>query len=167
MNDLVVREAADKPAVVTRQYVIMTIENEFFGIDIAHVNSIINYCDITSMPNTPEYLMGIINLRGRIVPVISLRRRMHLDDDVISKDTRIVVLEMEDESLLGVIADAVTEVAEISSNDIQAPSPLLKSPETFISGIGKKDEALVSIFEVKSIALEELEKYDDLAEIAS
>lgn len=148
MADLTVSEAK---SVDERQYIIFNISKEFYGIDVSQVNNIIQMPKITKVPKSPEYFRGVINLRGEIIPVMSLRRRMNLEDDTFTKDSRIVILNLEDDKMMGVVVDEVKEVLTIPENEIEEPSPFLKSEESFIRGIGRKNDDLISIFEIDSI----------------
>ena len=134
-----------------KQYIVFRINKELFGIDIAEINSIILLPKITKVPKMPEYFEGLISLRGSVLPVINLRKKMNLEDKEFDKDTRVIILNVEDGAMMGVIVDEVKEVANISNDDIKEPSPFLKSEDSLISGVGRKDEQLISIFEVEKI----------------
>ncbi len=134
-----------------KQYIVFRINKEFFGIDIAQINSIILLPKITKVPKMPEYFGGLISLRGSVLPVINLRKKMNLEDKEFDKDTRVIILNVEDDAMIGVIVDEVKEVTNISNEDIKEPSPFLKSEDSLISGVGKKDDQLISIFEVEKI----------------
>ena len=145
MNDLaIVRENV----VEEKQYIVFYVEKEYFGIDIVDINSIIMVPKITPIPNMPDYFQGVISLRGHVIPVINLRKRMGLADKEISKETRIIVLNLENEELMGIIVDDVKEVMNISNSEIEEPSPFVDKKDSFISGVGKKQDNLISIFEV-------------------
>ena len=149
MSDLAIREM--NSAAEEKQYVICNINKEYYGIDITHVNNIIQMPKITMVPKAPECFKGIINLRGEIVPIMSLRRRMNLEDDTLTKDSRIVILNINDDEMIGVVVDGVKEVLSIPTDTIETPADLLKSEDSLIRGIGKKNEDLISIFEINSI----------------
>ena len=148
MSNLV---AIREKIVEEKQYIVFSLNEESFGIDISDVNSIIMMPKITSVPMTEDYISGIINLRGRIVPILSMHKRMTRGEDVITKDSRVIILNLEDDKLLGIIVDDVKEVMNISSEEIEEPNEYLKKDDSFISGVGKKDDDLISIFEVNSI----------------
>ncbi len=145
MNDLVVMKNAQNE---DKQYIVFRIDKEFFGIDISVINSIIMIPEITSIPKAPEYMKGVINLRGHVVPVMSLRKRMNYEEENITKDSRIIVLNLENEEMMGIIVDDVKAVMNIANSEINEPSPFLKKEDSFISGVGRKDDELISIFEV-------------------
>ena len=138
------------------KYLIFKVNNEFYGIDVAMVNNIIQLPTITKVPSSPKYFKGIINLRGEIVPVMSLRRKMNYSDDTFTKESRIIILNIGEDKLIGVIVDAVKEVLTISEDEIEQPSPFLKKEESVVKGVGKMDDILISILDVSSIVSKEL-----------
>ncbi|MCR5468421.1 MAG: chemotaxis protein CheW [Lachnospiraceae bacterium] len=131
----------------TTQYIVVKIQNEQYGLNIGYVDNIVRMQKITRVPKTKEYFKGIINLRGEIVPVMSIRLRMGRDDDVFTNDSRIIILKIEDEGLLGIIVDEVKEVVNLSSDEIE-PSG---GKDSFINGVGKNGDELISLLEVSSI----------------
>lgn len=137
-----------KNVVEEKQYIVFHMEKEFYGIDIANINCIIQVPKITPIPKMPEYFQGVISLRGHVIPVINLRKRMNLADVELTKESRIIVLNLENDELMGIIVDDVKEVMNISNNEIEEPSPFVKRKDSFISGVGKKQDELISIFEV-------------------
>ncbi|SCY23304.1 chemotaxis protein CheW [Butyrivibrio sp. INlla14] len=134
-----------------KKYVVFGIKNENFGIDISFVNSIIQMPHITSVPKSPEHYSGIITLRGEVVPVISLRRKMNLDDEAYTDNSRIIITDIEKDKQVGLIVDEVKEVVEIPSDEIMEPSPFLKKEESLISGVGKKDDELISVCNIEML----------------
>lgn len=133
------------------QFIIFSIGKEYYGIDIARINNIMMVPKITFLPGAPEYYSGIINLRGHIVPIMSLRRRMGISDDELTKESRIIILNLENGELMGIIVDSVKEVLTISDNDIEPPSSVLEKELNFIHGIGKKNEEIISICAIDAI----------------
>ena len=131
-----------------KQYMIFNVGTEKYGIEVSLINNTIQMPSITRVPCAPKYFKGIINLRGEIVPVMSLSRKLHSVDEEITNSSRIIILELEKDDLMGIIVDAVTEVKTISSKDIEAPSVFLKSEETLVSGVAKVGDDLISIIEV-------------------
>ena len=137
---------------ITKQYITVQIGNEKYGVDIGYIDNIVRMQKITRVPKAQAYFKGIINLRGEIVPVMSIRTKMELEDDVITNKTRIIILKIEDKGLLGVMVDEVCEVVTLSEDDIDTMSSNAKSgKDSFISGIGKKDDTLISLFEINAI----------------
>lgn len=108
------------------QLVNFSIDNEEYGVEVLKVREIIRMTDVTRVPNAPNFVDGVFNLRGKVIPIISLRKRLSLP--VIGNDsrTRIIVLDI-DNKLTGVIVDSVAEVIRITSDDIQPASEALSS----------------------------------------
>lgn len=119
------------------QVVIFSLAQEHYGVDIAAVDSIIKMQHITAVPHTPSFVEGVTNLRGKVLPVIDLRKRFGLPVSATSRETRIVVTEME-QSTVGMLVDAVSEVLHVSADAIHPPSPILSTADTgFITGIAQ------------------------------
>ena len=135
------------------QYIVVSIGNEHYGLDISYVDNIIRMCKITRVPKAPFHYVGIINLRGEVVPLMSLRRKMKLDDDEFTDMSRIIILKTEEQGLVGVIVDEVKEVIALSEDEIDrnAQQASQTEKENYINGIGKNGEELISIFEISSI----------------
>lgn len=134
------------------QYIVVSIGNEHYGLDIAYVDNIIRMCKITRVPKAPFHYVGIINLRGEVVPLMSLRRKMKLDDDEFTDMSRIIILKTEEMGLVGVIVDEVKEVIALSEDEIDRNAQTSQTEkENYINGIGKNGEELISIFEISSI----------------
>lgn len=129
-----------------KKYIVFGINKENFGLDISSVNSIIQVPQITYVPKSPEYYSGIINLRGEIVPVINLRRKMSLENTELTNDSRIIITEIDDDKQVGLIVDEVKEVVTIPDDEIMEPSPFLKEEDSLISGVSNNDGDLISVF---------------------
>lgn len=131
------------------QYVAVGIGTEQYAIKIHDIEEIIRMQDITKIPNVQAHIKGVINLRGRIIPVVSLRHRFGLNEDEYSKDTRIVVVKFADE-MVGIVVDSVSQVTMFS--DIQQPPETFGDTKgSFFSGIGKVDDGLVSILNLDKV----------------
>lgn len=143
--------------VESKQYIVVQIGNEKYGIDIGYIDNIVRMQKITRVPKAQSYFKGVINLRGEIVPVMSIRRKMGLEDDVITDASRIIILKVEEKGSLGVIVDQVSEVITLNTSEIDKTAVGAKNiKDTFINGIGKNGEELISLFEISAI-LEERE----------
>ncbi len=110
------------------QLVSFVLSNEEYGVEVLRVREIIRMPGITKMPNAPHYVEGIINLRGTVIPIISIRKRFGLQESECNSHTRIMVMDVAG-GLTGFIVDGVSEVIRISSNEIQPP-PIMVSMET-------------------------------------
>ena len=133
------------------KYIIFKINKEVYAIDVKSVNNIIQMPKITQVPSSPKYYRGVINLRGEIIPVMSLRRRMNYDDDCFTSNSRIIILNIGEDNLLGIVVDEVNEVLNISSNDIEQPSQFIKNDASVVSGVGKIGDMIISILSVDSM----------------
>lgn len=134
------------------QLVSFNLDNEEYGVDVLKVREIIRMPSITRVPNTPGYVEGVINLRGKVIPIINMRRRFALRELEYDKQTRIMVMDVEGE-LMGFIVDAVSEVIRISSSEIQ-PSPAVVTSgidQECISGIINQAERLLVLLDLQKM----------------
>ena len=106
-----------------KQYIVVKIGSEQYGIDISYIDNIVRMQKITRVPKIQTYFKGVINLRGEIVPVMSVRKKMNLDDDVITNASRIIILKLEEKGTIGIIVDEVKEVL------LYAPMRLIRQAE--------------------------------------
>jgi purine-binding chemotaxis protein CheW len=133
------------------QLVVFTLAKEHYGVRIAVVESIIKLQPITAVPCSPAFVEGVTNLRGRVLPVIDLRKRFGLPADEPTKDTRIVVVEMSG-TLVGMIVDAVSEVLRVPAESIESPSPIVTTVDSaFITGIAKVGERLIILLDLEKV----------------
>lgn len=140
-----------------RQLVVFSLLDENYGIDIYKVQEIIQYRDITYVPKAPPFVKGVINLRGRVIPVIDLKERFGLPEKEITPDTRIIVVEISSQTV-GLIVDSVTEVLRIPNANIEPPPPVTTIEADFIEGVGKLDERLIIILDIDRILTKEEKK---------
>ncbi|MFP3154070.1 chemotaxis protein CheW [Lachnospiraceae bacterium ZAX-1] len=135
-----------------RQYIVVKIEDEQYGIDIKYIDNIVRMQKITRVPKAPSYFNGIINLRGEVVPVMSIRTKMGLPADVFTDDSRIIVLKVEQQGALGMIIDEVKEVVTLSTEEIDKVASNVKDEKSnYINGIGKHGDELISLFDINCI----------------
>lgn len=147
-----------------RKLVVFRLGREVYGIDISAVAEISQMQDITHVPRTPPFIEGIINVRGQVLPVIDLRKRFGLEMSDLSRDSRIIQVEVGPNKL-GLIVDAVTEVLPISSNMIEPTSPVISSIDTeFIQGVVKADQRLIILINLERVLTRN--EQDQLTEIA-
>ncbi len=154
MSNMIVNE--------TKQYLTFKLSDEVFGVDVAQVREILDYVKITKVPQTPEFMRGVINLRGSVVPVVDMNLKFGMVKTERTVNTCIVVVEviLNDEiSILGALVDSVQEVFEIEPQNIEpAPKIGTKLNTEFIRGMGKHDEQFIIILDVdKVFSSEELE----------
>jgi purine-binding chemotaxis protein CheW len=139
----------------TKQFIVVNIAEEHYGIDIKYIDNIVRMQKITRVPKAQPYFSGVINLRGEIVPVMSLRRKMRRDDDQITNSSRIIILKYEEYGIFGVIVDAVKEVVTLSDTEIDRGAVDSKDKNTFINGVGKNGGELISLLDISSIIKDE------------
>jgi purine-binding chemotaxis protein CheW len=146
------------------QLVSFKIGNEEFGVDILNVQEINKMTQITKVPNAPDYVEGIINLRGRVIPVINLRTRLNMEKKASDKDTRIIVVEVG-KSTVGFIVDAVSEVLRIPVNITEVPPSIVTGIDSdFIKSVGKLDDRLLILIDLnKVLVLSEKSSLDTIA----
>ncbi|MFO7982092.1 MAG: chemotaxis protein CheW [Desulfuromonadales bacterium] len=146
------------------QFLTFRLNEESFGIDVSKVREVLDLIEITTVPQTPDYMLGVVNLRGNVVPVIDLRQRFGLPAAEQTRDSCIVVMEIQIEGeqiVIGALADAVEEVLDMSANDIEAAPRLGAHVNVdFIHGVGKRGEQFVMILDIDRIfASEEVELF--------
>lgn len=134
-----------------QQLVVFGIANELYGVDIAAVREIITMQRITKVPRTPEFVEGIINLRGKVIPVIDLRKRFHLGFAEEDKETRIVVVEIGGNTI-GMVVDSVSEVLRISSDVVEPPSPVIVGVDAeYIKAVAKVEDKLIILLDMEKV----------------
>lgn len=137
------------------QLVSFNIEDEEFGLDILKVQEIIRMVEITRVPNAPIFVKGVINLRGKVIPIIDLRSRMGVPSKEIGKNTRIIVVEL-DNKIIGFIVDNVNEVIRINKNITDPPPPMVSGVEAkYITAIAKLTERLLILLDLEKILIKE------------
>jgi purine-binding chemotaxis protein CheW len=141
------------------QLVSFMLSSEEYGVEVLKVREIIRMPDITKMPNTPHFVEGIINLRGKVIPIISMRKRFGLPETDHNAHTRIMIMDVAG-GLTGFIVDAVSEVIRIPASDIQPPPIMISGniDQDFIEGVFNHADRLLIIMDIdKMFASEELE----------
>jgi purine-binding chemotaxis protein CheW len=146
------------------QLVSFKIGKEEYGVDILNVQEINKMTQITKVPNAPEFVEGVINLRGRVIPVIDLRTRLNLAKKEHDKDTRIIIVEV-DNATVGFIVDAVSEVLRIPVSITEAPPAIVAGIDSeFIKSVGKLEDRLLILIDLNKIL--SAENKEDLKEVA-
>jgi purine-binding chemotaxis protein CheW len=129
------------------QLVSFDVGGEEFGLEILRVQEIIRIQQLTRVPNSPSFVHGVINLRGKVIPVVALRKCLGLDERPHDKQTRIVVVEVKG-NILGFIVDSVSEVLRIPVETIEPPPRLGKVEREYVSGVGKLDDRLLILLDL-------------------
>jgi len=139
----------------TRQYLTFKLGNEIFATDVAKVREVLDFTTITAIPRTPEFMSGVINLRGSVVPVVDMRLCLNMSKTERTTNTCIVVLEvlLENESLvIGALADSVEEVIDLEPEQIgPAPKIGMQVRTDFIQGMGKRDSQFIMILDIDRV----------------
>ncbi len=146
----------------SRQYLAFTLGEEVFAVEVSHVREILEFTAVTRVPKTPEFMRGVINLRGSVVPVLDMRLKFGLAETSATINTCIVVLEVivdGEKTVMGALVDSVQEVFELEPSQIEAPPRIgIQLRTEFIKGMGKRnDEHFVIILDIdKVFSTEEL-----------
>lgn len=137
------------------QYIVIKLGEEQYGIDIKYIDNIVRMQNITRVPKVPEYLKGVINLRGEVIPVMSIRLKMDLPVDEITKATRIIILKLEQHGTIGIIVDEVREVVTLTPDNIEKMAYDGKEGKiNYVNGVGKHDDELISLLDLNAVVME-------------
>lgn len=150
------------------QLVSFNIDNEEFGIDILKVEEIIRIISITKIPNAPDFIEGVINLRGKVIPIIDLRTRLNRSKRTHDNHTRVIVVEVSDLTV-GFIVDSVKEVLRIPKSITEPPPSLVAGVDSeYITAIGKLEDRLLILLDLEKVLdfrqKEELSKVKEILE---
>lgn len=133
----------------TTQFIVVKYGMEQFGIDIRYIENIVRMQRVTRVPKVQDYIKGVINLRGEVIPVISLRIKMGLEEDEITKATRIIIIKLESGDCVGVLVDEVKEVVALSNDSIEKIAyDSNEQKANFIFGVGKDKDGLISLLDI-------------------
>ena len=149
----------------TAQYLTFRLEEEVFALDITQVREVLDFTTITKVPRTPDFMRGVINLRGSVVPVVDMRLKFGMSRTEQTLNTCIIIVEINidgDRLILGALADSVQEVIELGPGQIE-PAPRIgtRLDTEFIKGMGKRDEEFIIILDIDRIF-----SMDELASVA-
>ncbi len=134
-----------------RQLVVFGLGDEEFGVDIIQVQEIVRLQEVTKIPNAPEFVEGIVNLRGKVIPLIDLRKRFGFAKVEHDDDSRIIVTSFND-NLIGIIVDNVTEVIRLQEEQIEPPPNIVAGiGREYLQGVGKIENRLVVLLELDRI----------------
>lgn len=133
------------------QLVIFSLGKEEYGVDIMQVKEIVPYKEPVKMPNTLQFVEGIINLRGEIIPIVNLKKRFNISGEDIGDQTRVIVMSI-DSKKVGFIVDDASEVITINSENIEpAPEIVAGIDRRYITGIGKVEERILIILDLDKL----------------
>ncbi len=130
------------------QFIVIKLGDEQYGIDIKYIENIVRMQHITRVPKVDSYLKGVINLRGEVIPVMSIRIKMGLEPDEETKSSRIIILKLDMNGQIGIIVDEVKEVVTLESDQIEK--------DGFLCGVGKCAGGLISLLDLNSVVLENI-----------
>ena len=134
-----------------QKFVKFNIAEETFGISIAQINQILKPQEIFKVPNTPPFIEGLINLRGKVITVFNLRKRFGMPEKENDDNTKIIIVNLED-LLLGFTVDSVTEIVNLQDEDIVPTPPSISSfDRRFLSGVGKMEDKLILILNLEKV----------------
>ncbi|TVZ37578.1 purine-binding chemotaxis protein CheW [Alteromonadaceae bacterium 2753L.S.0a.02] len=137
------------------QLLTFLLDNEIYGTDISQIQEVLEYRKVTPVPRTPDFMLGVINLRGQVVPVVDLRRQFEMQVSEVTVNTCIVIVDViveGEKTALGLLADAVKEVLELNIIDITPPPRIGSSIDTrYISGMGKNGDDFIIILNLARV----------------
>ncbi len=140
------------------QYLTFTLDQEHYAVDIGKVREVLEFTSVTKVPRTPDFMRGMINLRGSVVPVIDLRLKFGLSKTEKMVDTCIIITEVPvdgEQIVLGALADSVQEVIELDAGQIEPPPKMGTRVNTdFIRGMGKRDDTFLIILDIERVLSE-------------
>lgn len=141
--------------ITASQYLTFTLDKEQFAVGITSVREVLEFTTATKVPRTPDFMRGVINLRGSVVPVIDLRLKLGLSRTETTIDTCVVILEVEaqgEKLVMGALADSVQEVIELEQRNIEPPPRMgTRVNIDFIRGIGKRDERFLMVLDIARV----------------
>ncbi|MBF8983533.1 purine-binding chemotaxis protein CheW [Lutibacter sp. B2] len=138
-----------------KQYVIFKLGNEVYGVDIMNVKEITEDKEIVMVPDVPDFIEGMINLRGNIIPIVNLKKKFNVKSDEINCDTRVIVISIKNQQV-GFIVDEASQVLRINEENIEPPPDLIVGPDKkYIIGVGKIESGIVLLLELEYILSEE------------
>jgi purine-binding chemotaxis protein CheW len=156
----------------TTQYLTFKLGDEVFAIEISKVREVLDFTAITKVPRTPDFMRGVINLRGNVVPVVDMRLKFGMTKTENTVNTCIIIVEISldgDTTVLGALADSVQEVIELEPDKIE-PAPRIgtRLRTDFIKGMGRRDENFIIILDIdKVFSVDELSLVLDAGEVSA
>lgn len=139
----------------TLQQVVFKLDKEEYGLDIMKVNGIEKYQEVVNIPNSPDYIVGMINLRGEVLPIFSLRKKFNLVDKAIDDETKIIVAYTSNIKV-GFVVDAVQEIIHIDEDDVErAPAIVTGFDRKYIKSIAKIEDRMVTLIDIDLVVTDE------------
>lgn len=136
-----------------KQYIVVRLGDEQYGIDIKYIDNIVRMQRITRIPSAQKYFKGVINLRGEVIPVMSMRLKFGLEPDEYANATRIIIIKPETQSAIGIIVDEVKEVVTLTEEEIDKPNATDNNDvsKQYLSGVGKHGDGLITLLNIISV----------------
>jgi len=161
-----------KESLEVNQYLAFHLEKEVFAFDISRVREVLEFTAVTKVPQTPDMMKGVINLRGSVVPVVDLRIKFGMGETEKTVNTVIIIIEIEldkTSTMIGALVDSVKEVIDLDSEHIEQPPKIgTKLNTEFIKGMGKQDNQFLIILDIEKVfSSEELDFVQQASEQAS
>lgn len=136
-----------------KQYIVTKLDSEQYGIDISYIDNIVRMQKITRVPKTQPYFLGIINLRGEIIPVMSMRRKLELEEHEFTNTTRIIIIKADINAKIGILVDEVREVVTLAEEDVEKVSYEngREDGNVYLTGVGKYNDTLISLLNINGV----------------
>jgi len=158
-------KSSEKKSDTYKQFVVFRVGNHEFGVDIHQTREIITVDQLTFLPETPDFISGVINLRGEIVPVIDLQKRLNLDDSFQEEqlENKIIITEVND-NLIGIKVKDVKEIIRLQETEVESPPEIVKNiKKDYITGVGKLEKQLIIFLNLdKILSVQEVAELDDI-----
>lgn len=135
----------------SKQYIMLRFDSEQYGIDISYIDNIVRLQPITRVPHTQSYFLGIINLRGEIIPVMSMRRKFELEEKENTNTSRILIIKFEGNAKIGILVDEVREVVTLDDESIEKLSSEANDIKGYLTGVGKYNNSLISLINIGAL----------------
>ena len=135
----------------SKHYIVVNIGKEQYGIDIKYVDNIVRMQRITRVPKAQHYFKGVINLRGEIIPVMSIRLKFGLELDDYNNATRIIIVKLDAQSAIGIIVDEVKEVVTLDESMISKVNTEIDEKNNYLIGVGKHGDGLISLLNIQGV----------------
>jgi purine-binding chemotaxis protein CheW len=160
---------AESTIMTTGQYLTFMLKEEVYALDITKVREVLDFTAVTKVPQTPDYMMGVINLRGSVVPVVDMRLKFGMSETEATVNTCIIIVEVDFDGeiiILGALADSVKEVLELDPEQIEPPPRIGTGVKTkFIKGMGRQNNEFIIILDIdKVFSTDELTLAQDMQE---
>ena len=140
---------------IVLQWITFKLQEETYGINVMQVQEVLRYTEIAPVPGSPDYVLGIINLRGNVVTVIDTRTRFGLEPDEITDNSRIVIIEAE-KQVIGILVDSVAEVVYLKQSEVDtAPNVGTEESARFIQGVSNREGELLILVDLNKLLSDE------------